>query len=201
MWIKGVSMKLSRMTGTVVDQVLFFYRNGVRSNSINAIEPVVRNNIHYRGMGVADLYQVGNIYSQLNQGSSLSWERKKFYHLLGNKLMLLAWGSNGNRDVVVGLNMYYLNARDVKESTIHEGFIGVLPEARGQGIATSLRRVAKEHFAMAGFKGISTRISLCNKGSLNSALQIGFKPVEKYYDMNSDAERYYLVCNLEGAVN
>lgn len=95
------------------------------------------------------------------------------------------------------MNMYYFNSRDVKENTIHEGFIGVTAEAAGQGIATQMRKIAKTHFSLLEIKGISTRISINNVASLRSAQKIGFEPVEQYCDPHTHEERYYMICKLE----
>ena len=110
--------------------------------------------------------------------------------------MLVAVCSGDSGDVIVGMNMYYFNPRDVREKTIHEGFIGVIPEMNGRGIATTMRLHAKQHFARAGLAGISTRISVANKSSLSSAEKVGFVPIEKYIDVHSGDLRYYMVSNL-----
>ncbi len=96
----------------------------------------------------------------------------------------------------MGMDMFYLNPRDFQEDTIHEGFIGVLPDHEGQGIASQMRKQAIEHFKQNGFKGISTRISKTNFASLNSARKLGFKVVEKYFDAGMNECRYYLICTF-----
>ena len=89
-----------------------------------------------------------------------------------------------------------MNKKDIKENTIHEGFIGVVPEASGRGIATKMRQMAIQHFKLAGFSGISTRISLNNSASLMSAKKIGFQPVEEYQEPSTGEKRYYMICNF-----
>lgn len=37
---------------------------------------------------------------------------------------------------IVGFDLFYMNSRDFKQKTVHEGFIGVLPDYEGKGIAT-----------------------------------------------------------------
>jgi len=93
---------------------------------------------------------------------------------------------------LVGIDHFYFNERDIKASTIHEGFIGVLPELRGQGLATELRTCAIEHFRKSGLKGISTRISTGNAASLRSAEKLGFRVIEAYWDDVLDEDRLYL---------
>ena len=104
--------------------------------------------------------------------------------------------SDGARSIV-GINFYYLNFRDFKEGTVHEGFVGVAPGFEGQGIATAIRRLAVRHFENSGFSGISSRVSCSNFASLKSARKIGYEPVEKYFDDLSGELRFYLVCKLK----
>ena len=42
-------------------------------------------------------------------------------------------------------------------------------------------------------QGISSRVSLNNKASLQSNLKLGFKPVEQYFDKQMNEERFYLI--------
>lgn len=108
--------------------------------------------------------------------------------------MFVATDNKTNK--VMGIDMFYFNPRDFNENTVHEGFIGVLSEYQGQGIATIMRKQAIKHFKENRLAGISTRISKNNLGSLYSAEKLGFKPVDEYYDEAMDEQRYYLVCNL-----
>ena len=94
------------------------------------------------------------------------------------------------------MNMYYLNSRDVREKTIHEGFIGVIPSMTGKGIASAMRSIAKDHFKADGYKGISTRISLNNVSSLQSAIKTGFTPIEEYAEPSTGDRRYYMIAKL-----
>lgn len=92
--------------------------------------------------------------------------------------------------------MFYFNQRDFIDGTIHEGFIGVLPEAEGQGTGTRLREAAIAYFSANNIQGISTRISKNNLKSFRSAKKLGFKVSEEYFDENSKETRYYLVLSL-----
>ncbi len=93
---------------------------------------------------------------------------------------------------IVAFVFFYFNDRDVRERTVHEGFIGVLPEFQGRGIGTTMRRHAVAHFAGAGLAGMSTRITLSNTASLNPSLKLGFQIVDRYQDSHSAEERAYL---------
>lgn len=149
-----------------------------------------------RGASYSEIKNVEKIYKELNSTSFSNYQKIQ-YKLHSKKTIIIAEKNSDGLKKVVGIDLYYLNPRDLKDGTIHEGFIGVLPEFEGQGIATKMRMIAKKHFQNQGFDGISTRISKLNLGSLISAKKLGFKPVEEYYDKLMDEDRYYLVCKLK----
>lgn len=102
-----------------------------------------------------------------------------------------------SRNEVVGLGLYYFNARDLRDGTVHVGFTGIAPYLRGRGIGTKLRRHALRHFARTSFiRGVSSRVSLNNPASLVSNINLGFKERERYFDPILEVERVYLVCDL-----
>ena len=153
--------------------------------------------ISYRGYKKEDALQVAKIYAQLNNGTRFAGLKSFLYAFIGNRCLLVATHANEVvGEVIIGMNMYYLNSRDVREKTIHEGFIGVIPSMTGKGIASAMRSIAKDHFKAAGFKGISTRISLNNAPSLQSAKKMGFTPVEEYTEPSTGERRYYMVAKL-----
>lgn len=152
--------------------------------------------LEIRGANPDEIDNINDIYEKLNSQSLSSFQRIQF-KIHSKKTIIVAEQYVDGVKKLVGMDMYYLNPRDLSDGTIHEGFIGVLPESEGQGIATQMRKLAKNHFRDAGFKGISTRISKNNLGSLNSAKKLGFKPFEEYFDSIINEERYYLICNLK----
>jgi len=159
-------------------------------NKFSIIDSNVYSDLVIRGYKPLDEEEVSKIYIQLN-GIGFSKYHRDLYKLAGDKILLLAADMKTNK--IVGMDMFYFNSRDFKENTIHEGFIGVLPEFEGQGIATKMRQEAINHFRRNGLSGISTRISKNNLGSLRSAEKLGFKPVEQYYDEQMQEERYYMI--------
>ncbi len=151
----------------------------------------------FRGYSALDEKAITEMYRQLNDGAIFSQIQRILYSYIGRRCLLVAEQKDAvGASKIVGMNMYYLNKRDVQENTIHEGFIGVVPEAGGQGIATKMRQIAIRHFKAAGFSGISTRISLNNTASLVSAKKIGFQPVEEYQEPSTGEQRYYMVCKF-----
>lgn len=164
-----------------------------RFKKINKISSVESDGYIVRGAKSNDLKEIAPVYEQLN-GMKLS--RSNIYLLSSceeNLIFVALLNEAGQEPKVIGMNMYYINPRDFKEGTIHEGFVGVLPEYEGKGIATSMRKQAVTYFNKAGFKGISSRVSTSNLGSLRSAEKLGFKPVETYFDEIMQEERHYLI--------
>ncbi|SUA59277.1 GNAT-family acetyltransferase [Oligella ureolytica] len=162
-------------------------------NDFTEIETLEQDRFVVRAYSSSDENSVSKLYEQLNK-IPLSKAHKNLYQNSGSKLLFVATDKKNNQ--VMGIDMFYFNPRDFNENTVHEGFIGVLPEYQGQGIATIMRKQAIKHFKENRLAGISTRISKNNLGSLYSAEKLGFKPVDEYYDEAMDEQRYYLVCNL-----
>lgn len=172
--------------------------NAVKIFKHKKFDDEIHGDFVLRGFKIKDESEILNIFYQLNGESNLSWAKRALYRFFGDRMMIVATKADGAEDLIVGVNMYYFNKRDAIEKTIHEGFIGVLPEFGGKGIAAIMRKKAKKHYLSNGVNGISTRISLVNKYSLNSAVKLGFKPIEKYYDEHTNEERFYMVCELGG---
>lgn len=176
-----------------IHKISFLCSNLIKLSSMNSIAKSEKNGIVIRGCSRSDIKQTENIYKKLNSnGKGFSRIQELLIRVFGEKFLFIAKSDNQ----VVGLDFYYINHRDREEQTIHEGFIGVLPEFEGQGIATRMRTNAKDHFKKSGFLGISSRISKNNLASLRSAEKMQFVPVEEYFDERKNEDRYYLVCNL-----
>jgi len=149
----------------------------------------------YTPASFRDLAEIESIYFELN-GTLFSKLQRISLLLNVKKCLLIVKIKEKGLEKIVGMNFYYINKKDFKEKTIHEGFIGVLPAYEGQGLATEMRKIAILHFAKAGFMGISTRVSKGNLGSLRSAEKLGFLPTEEYFDSKVDEVRYYMVCKF-----
>lgn len=175
--------------------IIIFNRTMSLFASKQSISESRRGNILIRGCDKKDLPALKVIYEELN-GRPLSEYHSKLYERLGGKLVFLSIKKDQSPERIVGINIYYLNPRDFKENTVHEGFIGVCKEEEGQGIATDMRKAAIAHFKQLGFTGISSRISKNNAGSLRSAEKLGFKIVEEYFDDSMKEERFYLICSF-----
>lgn len=147
-----------------------------------------------RGFKLRDLRQLRQLYLDLNPRGSLSLARF-LWGIIGYRRLLIC-AEDTQTSSLVGLDLFYFNSRDLQESTVHEGFVGVVPSYRGKGLATKMRIIAKQHFHRNGLKGISTRISQDNKASLISALNLGFEIVETQHSVE-DGENHYMVCKLE----
>lgn len=173
--------------------VMVVLRNLVAGRQVAGIGCGTRQGIVYRGMEAGEYRQVMALYASLHEGRRPNWVMRTVCRLLGGKMTLVAVARHGGQARVVGMNMYYLNRRDIADGTIHEGFIGVSPDMTGRGVASELKRMAIHHFEAQGFEGISARISLDNKASLASAEKLGFVPVERYHDPRMGADRQYLI--------
>ena len=177
--------------------ILFYARNIIAASRISEINNTEIDDFLFRGYSSLDEDVVAKIYHQLNDGAVFSPMQRRLYHRIGRRcLFVVEQRERVGSSKIVGMNIYYMNKKDIKENTIHEGFIGVVPEASGRGVATKMRQLAIQHFKLAGFSGVSTRISLNNSASLMSAKKIGFEPVEEYQEPSTGEKRYYMICNF-----
>ncbi|WP_445006037.1 GNAT family N-acetyltransferase [Halomonas mongoliensis] len=142
----------------------------------------------------SDLPECFKLYADLHDGNGLSKFKKLLYRLCSGKVIIAAYSKfdAGSIKKIYAVDMYYVNKRDAEENTVHEGFIGVLPEAEGKGLATQMRSFASTVFHDAGLSGISTRISEDNIASMKSAKKQGFKVVERYFDETQGKFRCYM---------
>lgn len=135
------------------------------------------------------------LYASLTGGARLRL-LKVLLGAFGSRLCLLARRTDSNE--VVGMAVYYFNARDRREGTVHEGYIGLREAERSRGLGTFMRRHALENFSRSGLAGVSSRISAGNLASLKSNRNLGFVPIETYFDASTGEKRHYLVCDLRG---
>ena len=178
-------------------EFLFATRNISTIIRINEIKNKEVGDLIFRGYYASDECFISKLYQQLNGGAVFSPMQRWLYRQIGRRcLFVVEQKDSFGAYKIVGMNIYYMNKRDIEENTIHEGFIGVVPDLSGRGIATKMRQIAIQHFKLAGFSGVSTRISLNNSASLMSAKKIGFQPVEEYQDYFTGEKRYYMICNF-----
>lgn len=172
----------------------FIPMNIFLSRRLGPYNPQKYDEFLLRGMSPSDFFVVNDIYRALSGAGSLARVRKILYRLIGHRLVVIAENPSGE---VVGINCYYFNQKDWRESTIHEGFIGVMPSGAGRGLASEMRLFSIRHFSESKLHGISSRVSASNIASLRSAYRVGFEVVEEYHDDASNELRYYLVRYFE----
>ncbi len=140
------------------------------------------------------LKETFDLYKDLHNGTDLSWRNRWLLYLVGNKLCYVI--KSGNE--IVGLGLYYFNKKDVEEGTIHVGYTGLKEDYRGKGIGTTARKNALYHFSsIKNIIGASSRVDLDNEASYRGNVKLGFEVKERYFDVTSNKERVYLVCDLK----
>lgn len=175
--------------------IFIFTINFIKLLFMSSVIQIDRNSLIFRGCKRSEIKEAEAIYKKI-AGRGFSSFHKVLLYFFSQRFLLITLFEDDQKREIVGLDFYYINYRDFKDKTIHEGYIGVLLGFEGKGIASQMRRVAKEHFKRSGFKGISSRISIENIASIRSAEKVGFKPVEEYFDVDKKEKRYYLICNL-----
>lgn len=173
----------------------FLYRNTASALKIPKIALSSFVSVNFESCSIDYINSVLSLYIRFHDGKEMDLSKRLVLYLAGEKLCLVVTDEQTRE--VVGYSLYYFNARDRKEGTIHEGDTYLLPEYRGKGIGTAQRRHALYHFARCPFlKGVSSRVSLNNRASFKSNENLGFKPIERYFDRSMNEERVYMVCDL-----
>ena len=175
--------------------IIFVLRNIYACLKLKKIKiAIVSENIMILPMTRNYLKDVSYIYSKLSDGDVLSWRNKLLFFLCGSKLVFILYDKFEQK--VIGTEFYYFNKKDIQESTIHQGFRGILPEFQGKGLGTALTQYAYDVFSKTSLKGMSSRVSCNNLASLISNKRIGFEPIENYFDSEMNEERYYMICKF-----
>lgn len=186
----------------MIKGLFFIFINITKFMFIRKIDVIEFDEFTIRGCKRHELKKVTQFLEEMKSNAISSFYKKIIYFLFSEKIIFLVLEKNKENEIkVVGINLYYINFKDLKNSTVHGGYIGVLPMNQGVGIATKLRWAAKKHFYKVGFWGISSRISISNRASLKTAEKMGYVVEYKYYDSSMNEERYYLVCKLRNLSN
>jgi L-amino acid N-acyltransferase YncA len=185
-----------KMFAAVSSTPLFFARNLYCGIDLNPFTLASFGGFAIEPLSTRHLAAVDDLYAALNRGARLGLQKMALLHLLGSRLCLVA--RRAGSDEVVGMVVYYFNARDRRDGTVHEGYIGLREADRSGGLGTFMRRHALQNFARSGLRGVSSRISVSNAASLKSNRKLGFVPVETYFDATMGEERHYLICDLRG---
>ncbi len=190
-----VCRKVWRLPKAGVATILFLFRNIHKSISIPRIKNSRFGDVEFCLCTKDMITSVIQLNTVFHDGNSLALAKRFLIRVLGKRLCLVVKDQKTRK--IVGYSLYYFNYRDIKESTVHEGDTGLLPEYRRRGIGTAQRLHALQHFARCPFiQGVSSRVSLNNLASLKSNLNLGFEEKERYYDQTMGEERVYLVCDL-----
>jgi GNAT superfamily N-acetyltransferase len=192
--VRDFARKVYRLLKRKYSDVLFIARNVYSSFFLKRIpETYIDKQIIVCGASIKELKESLYIYSFYNNKNKISVLYYILYLFVSKKLVFIV------KDVfmkkIIGVELYYFNRRDLREKTIHQGFRGILPAWQGRGIGTLLTSYAVNHFKNSRrVDGISSRVSLDNLASLRSNMKLGFRPIEEYFDKNTNKNRYYLVC-------
>jgi hypothetical protein len=191
----GVMMRslVRRAFAAACSALMFMVRNLGSARDIMPFTAARFGPISVEPLSRKYLAAADDLYGTLNSGARLRL-LKPLLAVFGSRFCVIA--RRMESDEVVGIAIYYFNARDRSEGTVHEGYIGLRETERSVGLGTFMRRHALANFARSGLAGVSSRISVSNLASLKSNRNLGFVPVETYIDAHTGEERHYLVCDL-----
>lgn len=153
----------------------FLCRNLLASRNIQPIPEANFGDFILRGLSHPHISKLDALHRLLRNGRAINCWRKMLLRMKGCSLCGVATEKNGE---LLGFNLYYFRPQEMEHGIIHEAFVGVIPQARGRGIATALKMHLAKHFAFNGLKGISAQIRIDNGPSLYAAKRAGFQIME-----------------------
>lgn len=151
----------------------FLLRNARYSQGLPKMSSFESEGLVFSGLPKTHLAEVDRVHNVL-RGLPLSWNRRYYLYAFGEKMC----GIVRRKAVpcsIVAFQLLYFRRPESGCGVIHEAYIGVMPEFRGMGIATNLRRFTTGHLRKAGVKKVSSQVDQENVPSLRSALKVGFE--------------------------
>ena len=196
--IWGVNMKISIVNFSIkiLRSIIFLIRNFVQTMKLTGFQPVSLSARYVVVPCDASLISdIALLSTVLPYSGSINITRRILLHLAGKKLCFVLIDTETGK--AVGYSLFYFNKKDVFEKTIHEGYVGILPDCQGNGVGTAFRKVILQYFSKCkNLYGTSSRVSFSNGASLYSNLKNGYEIKERYFDRFMNEERAYMVCNL-----
>ena len=178
---------------------IYFYRNLLMSFNIPIIKKNTYKNFIISGITFESILDLERFIKFTNNDYKLDFYHKILFWIIRKKMIFVAYPKNIIKTKsIAAINIYYFNKIDRKENlnTIHEGIISVDPLYRDLGLATAMRKFAKNHFSKSNISGISTKIDISNTFSLKSAVKNGFifnKDITKKYCLENEK---YLIARI-----
>ncbi len=149
----------------------FFLRNLRASYQIQPISKHPHKHFIICGLPKNFVDDLDHLHQLLRDGRKINYWRRSILLIKGKSVCCIA---KDETDKLIGFDYFYFRENEVNRGIIHEAYIGVAPEYRGQGIGTALRMISAKNFAISGLSAISSQIEEDNLPSLNSALHAGF---------------------------
>ena len=167
----------------------FLLRNLIAARRLDGFKKTKINGYTYSGAEPADLPALSYLHKDLRERRSINVWRKTLFLLAGKKFLAIVKDDNG---YLVGFQMFYFRDNEMDSMILHEAFIGVRSDYRGQSIATNLTKYSTLHFSETPIKKISSRVADNNVASLRRALAGGFD-IQEY---NSSLKMFFLIKKL-----
>jgi len=175
----------------------FLARNVFKSFGVPVIKPSRSGNHLFFGLTSTSYRDFSLLLSRVEGSPVVTPSTWLLYRVLGKRMIFLSKDTSPNTvsPAISALNIYYFNNFDAAQglNTVHEAFVGVHKNSRGQGLATAIRQVAYEHFKQSALAGITTRIKKCNQASLSSAEKLGFMAMPSVQGHKETEGELYLI--------
>tara|TARA_B100000941_G_scaffold154280_1_gene109342 strand:+ start:760 stop:1311 length:552 start_codon:yes stop_codon:yes gene_type:complete len=165
-------MEILKRFFSEIEGFKFLIRNIRNVEKLPKIDSKIIGDFRIESCQKSDFNHISKLHKLLRDGRDLNFWRKILYKSKGKKLMFLIKDTNKK---IIGFQMFYFKDDEIKNKIIHEAFIGVKSEFRGNNLSVELRKCSIEHFSKTGLSAISTNIPSNNEPSIASAQKTGFQ--------------------------
>lgn len=138
--------------------------------------------------------QIISLYKKFNKQKRTPILLTCIMTFMNNKLVYIITNKDG---LLMGFQILYFNFYDIRNLSIHEGFIAVAEEFRGLGLSRKLREnTLKDLSRIRWLRTVTSRISISNTRSMTGAINLGFREKRRYFEKKTNEERAFMVCDL-----
>lgn len=166
----------------------FLVRNLNASQRLKTLQSSSYNNYLLTGLTKNRINDLNQLHQAIRDGRKLNYWRKLLYRYRGNRLCAVAINQVNQ---LVGFIYFYFREDEIAKNIIHEAFVGVKPEERGQGIATALQNYSLDQLSHQHLQGVSGYVEKNNLASVIVHQRVGYEIKDDPRDPENNYHMYY----------
>lgn len=130
----------------------------------------------FSGLECKQIAELEKLHQLIRPGKVLGFWKKSLLKYRGKFLCSVATDNTGR---LIGFQSHTFKHKELTQGIIHLEYSTLLPEVRGKGLSSSLRRHTARHYASQGLTGLTAITSSKNIPDLTAAEHIGYQVINK----------------------